>query len=240
MISCRGGYIFRVQLLKKYKVEDLIKVGITKKYEGKYIDVFSDRIMIPILDQYGKAIGFGGRIIDNSSKAKYINTMNTELFNKSNLLFNYHKAKSFARDYEIIVVEGYMDAISLYQRGIDNVVASLGTALTQNQGRLLRKYASQIIIGYDADGAGQTATIRGMEILQNMGCDIRILQLDGDAKDPDEYILKYGSGRLQKRIEEAISLVEFKVKLLKNSIKIETASDKIKFLNEIIKNYQHI
>ena len=128
-----------------------------------------------------------------------------------------------------------MDAISLHQRGINNVVASLGTALTEQQGRLLRKYASQVIIGYDADGAGQAATIRGMEILQNLGCDIRILQLDGEAKDPDEYILKYGSGRLQKRIDEAISLVEFKIKLLKNSMKIETSGDKIKFLNEIIK-----
>ena len=114
-------------------------------------------------------------------------------------------------------------------------MASLGTALTEQQGRLLRKYASQVIIGYDSDGAGQAATIRGMEILQNLGCDIRILQLDGDAKDPDEYIIKYGSGRFLKCVENAISLVEFKVKVLKRTLKIETASDKIKFLNEIVK-----
>ena len=133
------------------------------------------------------------------------------------------------------MVEGYMDAISLYQRGITNVVASLGTALTEAQGRLLRKYASQVIIGYDSDGAGQAATMRGMEILQNLGCDIRILQLDGEAKDPDEYVIKYGSGRLEKCVENAISLVEFKVKNLKQSMNIQTASDKIKFLNEIVK-----
>ena len=116
---------------KNQKVEDLIKAGITKEYEGKYIDIFSNRIMIPIFDQYGKAVGFGGRIIDNSSKAKYINTMNTELFNKSNLLFNYHKAKFYARNDEIIIVEGYMDVISSKAIGFDNVVRNDGYCINK-------------------------------------------------------------------------------------------------------------
>ena len=106
-----------------------------------------------------------------------------------------------------------MDAISLHQRGITNVVASLGTALTEAQGRLLRRNSQQVILGYDSDGPGQDATMRGLEILQNMGCDIRIMQLEG-AKDPDEYILKYGAERLQKCIDSAISLVEYKIKKL--------------------------
>ena len=139
----------------------------------------------------------------------------------------------------ILIVEGCMDAISLHQRGINYAVASLGTALTETQGRLLRNSARQVVIGYDADGAGQTATMRGLEILQDLGCDIRILQIEG-AKDPDEFILKYGPERLEKQIDKAISLVEFKVKTLKKTLNLENANDKIKFLKEIAKVLQKI
>lgn len=189
--------------------------------------------MFPIKDIQDRVIAFGGRVLDDS-KPKYINSPENIVYSKGRQLFGLNVAKKSGSN-KIIIVEGYMDAISLYQRGITNVVASLGTALTEAQGRLLRKYASQIIIGYDSDGAGQAATIRGMEILQNLGCDIRILQLDGDAKDPDEYVIKYGSGRFTKCVENSISLVEFKVKNLKKNLQIQTASDKIKFLNEIVK-----
>lgn len=173
------------QLLKKYKVEDLIKVGITKKYEGKYIDVFSDRIMIPILDQYGKAIGFGGRIIDNSSKAKYINTMNTELFNKSNLLFNYHKAKSYARNDELIIVEGYMDVISAKQMKIDNVVGTMGTALTKEHIDLIKKLKCEITLCLDNDGPGKDAMIRIIPELLKENLKVSVLDISklGNYKD---------------------------------------------------------
>ncbi len=127
-----------------------------------------------------------------------------------------------------------MDAISLYQRGITNVVASLGTALTEAQGRLLRRYSERVTIGYDSDGAGQAATLRGLEILQNIGCDVRILQISG-AKDPDEYVIKYGPERFLKCVEQAISLVEFKVKMLKQSLNLDNINDKIKFLNQVAK-----
>lgn len=206
---------------------------VSKSQKGQFYDKFKERLMFPIKDVQDRVIAFGGRVLDDS-KPKYINSPENIVYSKGRNLFGLNVAKKSGKD-KIIIVEGYMDAISLYQRGITNVVASLGTALTEAQGRLLRKYASQVIIGYDADGAGQAATIRGMEILQNLGCDIRILQLDGDAKDPDEYIIKYGSGRFEKCVENAISLVEFKVRTLKNTLKVETASDKIKFLNEIVK-----
>ena len=127
-----------------------------------------------------------------------------------------------------------MDVISLHQRGITNVVASLGTAMTEAQGRLLRRSSEQIVLGYDADGAGQEAIIRGLEILRNLGCDVRVLQISG-AKDPDEYVTKYGPERLVKCIDDAISLVEFKVRVLKKDLNIENTGDKIKFLNEIAK-----
>lgn len=206
---------------------------VAKSSKGTFYDKFKLRLMFPIKDVQDRVIAFGGRVLDNS-KPKYINSPENIVYSKGRQLFGLNIAKKSGND-KIIIVEGYMDAISLYQRGITNVVASLGTALTEAQGRLLRKYASQIIIGYDADGAGQAAIMRGMEILQNLGCDIRILQLDGDAKDPDEYIIKYGSGRFLRCVDNAISLVEFKVKMLKKSIATETASDKIKFLNEIVK-----
>lgn len=236
LIGFSGNYddLYKHLKSKGFKDEEIIESGLAyKSQNGKFFDRYKNRLMIPIRDVQDRFIGFGGRVLDDS-KPKYINSPENMVYSKRRELFALNIAKKSEKD-KILIVEGYMDAISLHQRGINNVVASLGTALTEQQGRLLRKYASQIIIGYDSDGAGQAATIRGMEILQNLGCDIRILQLDGEAKDPDEYIIKYGSARLQKRMDEAISLVEFKVKLLKDNIKIETASDKIKFLNEIIK-----
>ena len=134
----------------------------------------------------------------------------------------------------LLIVEGYMDAISLFQRGITNVVASLGTALTDAQGRLLRKSTEQVILGYDADGAGQAAIVRGMDILQSMGCDIRVLQISG-AKDPDDFVIKYGPDKFRKCMDDAISVVEYKVKNLKKELNIDNVSDKIKFLNAIAK-----
>ena len=188
--------------------------------------------MFPIVDTHERVIAFGGRVLDNS-KPKYINSPEDIVYSKGRHLF----AFNIARKYDpktIIMVEGYMDAVSLHQRGIHNAVASLGTALTEAQGRLLRRSCEKVIIGYDADGAGQAATLRGLEILKNLGCDIRILQIEG-AKDPDEFVVKYGPERFQKYVDRAISLVEFKVKMLKNQLDLDNVNDKIKFLNEVAK-----
>lgn len=225
--------LYRELVKQGFTEQEMLASSLIKKSDkGTFYDSFRNRLMFPIKDIRDRVIAFGGRVLDDS-KPKYINSPENIVYSKGRNLFGLNVAKKSGND-KIIIVEGYMDAISLYQRGITNVVASLGTALTEQQGRLLRKYASQVIIGYDSDGAGQAATMRGMEILQNLGCDIRILQLDGEAKDPDEYIIKYGSARFQKRVEAAISLVEFKVKVLKKTLKTDTASDKIKFLNEIV------
>ena len=193
-------------------------------------DAFKKRLMFPIKDVKDRVIAFGGRALDDS-KPKYINSPDTICYNKGRNLYALNIAKKTEKDF-IIMVEGYMDAVSLHQRGIDNAVASLGTALTEKQGRLLKRYKSKIIIGYDADGAGQSATMRGLEILQSIGYDIRILQLEG-AKDPDEFIIKYGSGKFNLYVQNAISLVEFKVKNLQKTLDINQVNDKIKFLNEV-------
>ncbi len=218
---------------KGFNDNEILSSGLVNKSEnGKFIDRFRRRLMFPIQDVRNRVIAFGGRVLDDS-KPKYINSAENLVYSKGRHLFGLNLAKNSQKK-NLIIVEGYMDCISLYQRGITNVVASLGTALTESQGRLLRKHSEQVIIGYDADGAGQAATLRGMEILQNMGCDIRILQIEG-AKDPDEFVVKYGPERFNKYVENAISLIEFKIKILKKNLNLENANDKIKFLKEIAK-----
>ena len=225
--------LYRVLKQKGFTEEEILASSLVNKTDnGKFIDRFRRRLMIPIQDTTGRFIAFGGRVLDDS-KPKYINSPENIVYSKGRNLFGLNIAKK-GDTKKIIIVEGYMDAISLYQRGITNVVASLGTSLTEQQGRLLRKNSEQVIIGYDADGAGQAATLRGLEILQNMGCDIRVLQIYG-AKDPDEFVIKYGPERFQKCVDNAISLVEFKVKILKQNLNIDNVNDKIKFLNEIAK-----
>ena len=235
LIGYSGNFDELYNLLKQkgFTEEQILASSLVNKTDnGKFIDRFRKRLMIPIQDTAGKFIAFGGRVLDDS-KPKYINSPENIVYSKGRNLFGLNIAKK-GDTKKLIIVEGYMDAISLYQRGITNVVASLGTALTEQQGRLLRKNSEQVIIGYDADGAGQAATLRGLEILQNMGCDIRVLQIYG-AKDPDEFVIKYGPERFQKCVDSAISLVEFKVKILKQNLNIENVNDKIKFLNEIAK-----
>ena len=230
-----GNFDELYQVLRKegFNDEEILESGLVNKNEnGKYIDRYRNRFMIPILDVRNRVIAFGGRVLDDS-KPKYINSPENIVYSKGKHLFGLNVAKK-GDTKKLLIVEGYMDAISLHQRGITNVVASLGTALTTNQGWLLRKNAEEVILGFDSDGAGQTAIMRAMEVMQNMGCDMRVLQMSG-AKDPDEYIIKYGSARFQKLMDEAISLIEFKVKVLKQSLNLEVAGDKVKFLNEIAK-----
>ena len=212
--------------------EILASCLVNKNPDGKFIDRFRNRLMFPIFDTHERVIAFGGRVLDDS-KPKYINSPEDIVYSKGRHLFAFNIARKY-NSKTIIMVEGYMDAVSLHQRGIHNAVASLGTALTEAQGRLLRRSCEKVIIGYDADGAGQAATLRGLEILQNLGCDIRILQIEG-AKDPDEFVVKYRPERFQMYVDKAISLVEFKVKMLKKSLDLDNVNDKIKFLNEVAK-----
>ena len=223
------------ELIKQgYEEREILESGLVNKNDnGKYIDRYRNRLMFPICDVRGRVIGFGGRVLDDS-KPKYINSPENVVYSKGRNLFGLNVAKKGDIKKRLLIVEGYMDVISLHQRGITNVVAPLGTALTQQQGYLLRNNTQQIVLSFDSDEAGQTAKIRAMEILQNMGCDIRILQMQA-AKDPDEYIIKYGNARFQNLVEKAISVIEFKVKLLKQDLNLDNTNDKIKFLNEIAK-----
>ena len=234
-IGFSGKFDELYQELKKqgFGEREILESGLVNKNErGQYIDRYRNRLMFPICDARGKVIAFGGRVLDDS-KPKYINSPENVVYSKGRNLFGLNVAKKGDLK-RILIVEGYMDVISLHQRGITNVVAPLGTALTEQQGWLLRKNSEQIILSFDSDEAGLKAKLRALDILQNMGCDLRILQMEG-AKDPDEYIIKYGNARFNNLVDKALSIIEFKVKILKKDLNLENTNYKIKFLNEIAK-----
>ncbi len=219
---------------KGYTETEILKSAIVEKKENRYVDKFRNRLMFPIVDIRDRVIAFGGRVMDNS-KPKYINSPDTVIYSKGKNLFALNVVKKQRVD-KILIVEGYMDTISLHQRGINNVVASLGTALTVEQAKLLSRYCKEIVVGYDSDEAGQAATLRGLDILSSAGCEVKVLQLDTkDVKDPDEYIIKYGSGRFNNLINNAITLVEYKLNLLLSKYDITKIDEKVKFLNEMAK-----
>ena len=216
---------------KNYSDEDLADSGlvIARKGGNGYYDRFRGRLMFPIFDLRGNVIGFGGRVLDDSLP-KYINSPETLVYNKRKNLYALNFAKN-SPEKRIIVVEGYMDVISLYQFGIINTVASLGTALTESQGRVLKKYAEEIIISYDADSAGQGATMRGLNLLNDIGCNVKVLSIP-KGKDPDEFIKVNGAEAFRNLVDNALSLVEYKIKVLKQHIDTRSIEGKINFLNK--------
>lgn len=197
----------------RFGADVMLQAGLimTRRDGDGYMDTFFDRVMFPITDLTGRVIGFGGRILEGNGP-KYKNTADTPLFTKRHVLFGLSQAKEAIRTKnQAILVEGYMDVIMPNQVGIQNVVAPLGTALTEEQCKLLRQQAEQVIVAFDSDTAGQMATLRGLEILYDTGCDVRILRLP-DGKDPDEFIRAHGVEGFQRCIAEAMPLVEFKLR----------------------------
>lgn len=187
---------------------------IAKNEKKGYYDRFRARIMFPILDVHNKVVGFGGRIIGDG-QPKYLNSPETPIFHKSNTLYNLNLAKNeLSKSKTLIVVEGYMDVIALYQSGIKNVVATLGTALTESHGKLLHRYAEEIIIAYDSDEAGQKATQRSVLILEKSRLKVKVLQLT-DGLDPDDFIRKFGVDKLRDKLANSLSFTDYQLKLLK-------------------------
>ena len=211
--------------------ELLIASGLSiKSVNGNLVDRFRDRIMFPIFDIRGDIIGFGGRVIDNSLP-KYMNSPDTPVYNKSRELYGLNLTRK-SKSRKLLIVEGYMDVISLHQTGIDYAVASLGTSLTQTQAWILKKYADEVIISYDSDSAGQTATLRGLEILEKAGCNVKVLVMP-ENKDPDDYIRNNGPVKFKNLIEGALSLLDYKIRVQKEVHKPDTIEDKLKLLNSI-------
>jgi DNA primase len=202
--------------LKKNGVsdEDMLKLGLVKEgKKGGFYDKFRNRLMFPIFNVAGKVIGFGGRAIDDSMP-KYLNSSESEIFMKKNNLFGLNFTKKDIADADrALLVEGYMDMISLYQNGVRNVAASLGTSLTENQGRLITRYTKNIVLSYDSDSAGVNAALRGIDIMKKAGANVRILTVS-DGKDPDEFVRKNGREAFEKLIDNAVPAVDFRLEKL--------------------------
>ena len=219
---------------KGYDKETLVECGLVtyKKEKDKYFDRFVNRVMFPIFDYRGNVIGFGGRVLDDSLP-KYLNSPDTLIFNKKFNLYGLNFARKSIVDRTIILVEGYMDLISIYQYGIKNVCATLGTALTVEQGNLLKRYADTVIISYDSDDAGVKATLRAIDILVSVGINVKVLNLK-DSKDPDEFIRKYGLEEYQKSIKSSIHYIKYKINKCKDRYSMSNDEERLKFVKESI------
>ncbi len=205
-------------------------VSVSRK-NGNLLDRFHDRLMFPIIDVRGNIIGFGGRIMNaDSSAAKYLNSPETLIFNKRKNLFALNLAKKSKLGY-MILVEGYMDAIALHQYGFDCAVASLGTALTEDGAALLSRYTDQLVLIYDADAAGQSATRRAIPILERAGMQVKVLQMR-DAKDPDEFLKKFGADRFRLLLEESANRVEYQLNAILKRYDLRDDDQKVKYLQE--------
>ena len=203
-----------------------------KSEKGRYYDAFRNRVMFPIIDVSGNVIAFGGRVMDDS-KPKYKNSSDTPVFKKSRNLFALNFAKNFAED-SLILCEGYMDVIALHAAGFSNAIATLGTAITSEQARVLSRYTKRIIISYDADEAGQKAAKRAMQLLSEVGLEVSVLKIP-DAKDPDEYIKKYGKDSFAHLLKNTKSKFEYNVEGVLGKYNLELPQDKINAIADIEK-----
>jgi len=212
-----------------YKEPILLKSGLVgKNSAGKLFDKFRKRLMFPILDIMGNVIGFGGRII-GEGEPKYLNSPETMIFEKNRNLYSLNFARSLSPK-ELILVEGYMDVIGLYQAGFKNAVASLGTAFGQNHARLMKKYAPGVILAFDGDDAGIRAAARAIPILTENGLRVKVLDLGStEAKDPDEYIAKFGKDKFLQELSNAMSHVAFNIKQMEKEYDLTTDTGKIDF-----------
>ena len=216
---------------KGYTDEELQGAGLVSvsQKNGNLYDRFRNRLMFPIIDVRGNVIGFGGRVMDNSTP-KYLNSPETEIFNKRKNLFALNAAKKSKLGY-LILVEGYMDAIALHQYGFDCAVASLGTSLTEEHATLLSRYTEQVVLIYDGDEAGQNATKRAIPMLEKAGLQVKVLQMR-DAKDPDEFLKKFGADRFRLLLEESSNRVEYQLRAIQKKYDLSVDEDRVKFIGE--------
>ena len=221
---------------KGHHREDLLDSGVvTEDKRGKLIDAQGGRLIFPIINAFDEVVAFGGRLLEKSDFAKYKNTKETLLFNKSKTLYNINLLKKLKREQainDVIIVEGYMDTISLYQAGFKNVVASMGTSLTKEQARLVKRYSENVLISYDGDFAGQKADLRGLEILNDEGLRVRVVPMP-DGLDPDD-VARQGAQAYQKCLDEAMPLIDYKIHALERKFDLTRTEDRRQFLSEAL------
>ena len=221
---------------KGYSRENLIDCGaLTESKNGKLVDSQAGRLIFPIINAFDEVVAFGGRLLEKSDFAKYKNTKETLLFNKSKTLYNVNLLKKLKRKQainEVIIVEGYMDTISLFQAGFENVVASMGTSLTKEQARLVKRYSSNVLISYDGDFAGQKADLRGLEILKDEQLNVRVVPMP-DGLDPDD-VVKKGAQAYQKCLDEAMPLIDYKLHAIERKFDLTRTEEKRAFVAEAL------
>ena len=210
----------------------LLELGLISESKGNYYDKFRDRVMFPIINTSGKVIGFGGRTI-GQAEPKYLNSPENKVFQKKNNLYALNTTKQdIGKEGYAILVEGYMDVIALYQHGVRNVGASLGTALTDNQARLLNRYTKNVVLSYDADNAGRSAALRGIEVLSKQDCKVKVLHVT-DGKDPDEFIKKNGRDAFLKLVDQALPMIDYKLQGAARGLDLATEEGKLDFMKKV-------
>ena len=224
-------------LAQGYTPEECVESGVcTRTEEGRLIDAEGERLIIPIINQLDEVIAFGGRLLVKTDRAKYKNTRETSLFNKSKTLYNVNLVKKEKRAgglSSLIMVEGYMDAISLYEAGFKNVVASMGTSLTKEQARLCKRYTDNVFISYDGDFAGQKANLRGLDILKQEGLKVRVVPMP-DGYDPDDVIQKTGADGYRACLEKAMPLIDFRIHATRLKYDLSKTDEKRDFIREAL------
>ena len=214
---------------KGYTEQELIDADLVGQKNGRIYDRFRNRLMFPIIDVRGNVIGFGGRVLDDS-KPKYLNTSETLIFNKRKNLFGLNFAKKTKYDY-MILVEGNIDVVALHQYGFDNAVASLGTSLTEEHAVLLSRYTEQVVLTYDSDEAGQRAAQRAIPMLEKVGIGVKVLKMV-DAKDPDEFLKRFGADRFKLLLEGSSNRVEYQLSAIRNKYDLRQDEQKIAYVHE--------
>lgn len=224
-------------LAKGYSKQDILDSGTVNEVNGRLSDAQGGRLIFPVINAMDEVVAFGGRVLKKTDFAKYKNTKETLLFNKSKTLYNINLLKKLKRSQpikEVIMVEGYMDTISLYQAGFKNVVASMGTSLTQEQARLIKRYTDTVLISYDGDGAGQKANMRGLEILKDEGLNVKVVPLP-DGLDPDDVIKQRSEDGYRNCLESAMPLIDYKLSVAEKRFDLTRVDEKRLFVTEAIK-----
>lgn len=223
-------------LSKGYTRQDIIDSGTVNDANGRLTDAQGGRLIFPIINSYNEVIAFGGRVLKKTDFGKYVNTRDTLVFTKRKNLYNINLVKKLKRSQtvkEIIMVEGYLDTISLYEAGFKNVVASMGTSLTQDQARLIKRYADTVYISYDGDAAGQKANLRGMDILKDEGINVRVVPLP-EGLDPDDVIKQRGAEGYRQCLDAAMPLIDYKLTVLKRGFDLSKTEDKRRYVADAL------
>lgn len=219
---------------KNFKMQAILKSGLVNQNVNGYYDMYYNRIMFPLWNLNGQVVGFSGRIYDTNDSSKYINTKETDIFKKGELLYNFHRAKDEARRVDtIIIMEGFMDVIRAYTVGIKNVVATMGTAVTKNQALLIKRMAKNVVLCFDGDSAGGKATMSCSEVLATIGVIPKVVRLEENL-DPDEYIIKYGKDAFLNKLDNPINIMDFKLNYLKENKDLSNQVEYSNYIKEML------